>query len=116
MTPTPEQLRAAREFLDARANKERDEMETVAAQLSTHDIARWLAAREAEAYKRGWEACRVAASHWLYVESQRLQILADKEEQMGMMTTSAGHFDEAVAIGLASWAIRALEPPSGEGE
>ena len=85
MTPTPDQLSAAREWLNARADKDRDEMETVRGQMSTHDVARFIAAREASAYESGWRHC--------------YQVAADN-----------GAMPRVLA------AIRALEPPSGEGE
>jgi hypothetical protein len=49
MTPTPEQVSAAREWLLHR---------TV---FTPESVSALLAAREAEAYKRGWEACREKA-------------------------------------------------------
>jgi hypothetical protein len=81
--PTPEQVSAAREFYrEAPYIYEKGT-------LPSDALAVLLAAREAEAYKRGWEACREKAA-------QECR-------------------DEYGATRLAD-RIRALEPPSGEGE
>jgi len=91
--PTPEQVSAAREWLKHRY------AEGMSARMQHADLAALLAAREAAAYKRGWEACR-----------EKAVTAADAWGGPPALPNSA-----RIAHALATL-IRALEPPSGEGE
>jgi hypothetical protein len=96
MTPTPEHLQAAREWLEHRTN------------FQLESIAALLASTADKAYKKGQEnmrkRCRIVA---LNGATDRCY----SHEQSGQ--GACGHdIRDAIAV----LPIRALEPPSGEGE